>query len=148
MMSLKKMITMTKTYSELISIESFEDRIRYLQTRNKVGYETFGYNRYLNQILYSDSYWKKIRQIIMLRDSDGDYVLDLGHCDHPIQGRVYIHHINPLSIDDVKNKRDCIFNAENLISVSFETHNLIHYSSDVPDMSMIIRRKNDTCPWR
>lgn len=139
------MTTTYKTYSELIKFLSFEDRFNYLSLIGIVGEVTFGGHRHLNQILYQTEQWKRTRREIILRDNG----CDLGHEDYPIAGSVYIHHINPITIEDILEERPCVFDLENLICVSFKTHNAIHYGSDdLLPKGPVIRIKNDTCPWR
>jgi hypothetical protein len=134
-----------KTYSELIEIPEFEDRFEYAKLGGTVGEETFGGHRYLNQILYKSRDWKTTRREVMLRD-DG---YDLAHLDYPIAGNIYIHHLNPITIDDILEKRDCVFDPEYLISTSLNTHNAMHYGDkDILAKGPAIRTKNDTCPWR
>jgi hypothetical protein len=134
-----------KTYSELIEIPAFEDRFEYAKLGGTVGEETFGGHRYLNQMLYKSRDWKTTRREVMLRD-DG---YDLAHEDYPIAGNVYIHHLNPITIDDILEKRDCVFDPEFLISTSLNTHNAMHYGDkDILVKGPVIRTKNDTCPWR
>lgn len=134
-----------KTYSELVTFFSYEERLKYLNLSGTVGYQTFGGHRQLNQILYSSKKWKDTRKEVILRD-DG---CDLAHKFYPINGRVYIHHINPITIDDILEERPCVFDLENLICCSFKTHNYIHYGiNDLHINEPIIRQKNDTCLWR
>lgn len=134
-----------KTYSELIALPTFEDRFEYLQLKGIVGQETFGFDRYLNQILYSSKEWKSLRNEIIVRDNGCDLALE----GFEIHGRILIHHINPITIDDVIKRREMVFDPENLICVTHNTHNAIHYG----DKSLLItgpieRRANDTCPWK
>lgn len=134
-----------KTYSELIALPTFEDRFEYLQLKGIVGQETFGFDRYLNQILYSSKEWKSLRNEIIVRDNGCDLALE----GFEIHGRILIHHINPITIDDVIKRRGIVFDPENLICVTHNTHNAIHYG----DKSLLItgpieRRANDTCPWK
>ena len=134
-----------KTYSELITFSTFEDRFEYLQLKGIVGQETFGFDRYLNQILYNSKEWKHLRNEIIIRDNGCDLALD----GFEIHGRILIHHINPITIDDVIKRREMVFDPENLICVTHNTHNAIHYG----DKSLLItgpieRRANDTCPWK
>lgn len=134
-----------KTYSELITFSTFEDRFEYLQLKGIVGQETFGFDRYLNQILYNSKEWKSLRNKIIVRDNGCDLALD----GFEIYGRILIHHINPITIDDVIKRRGIVFDPENLICVTHNTHNAIHYG----DKSLLItgpieRRANDTCPWK
>lgn len=134
-----------KTYSELIALQTFEDRFEYLQLKGIVGQETFGFDRYLNQILYNSKEWKYLRNEIIVRDNGCDLALE----GFEIHGRILIHHINPITIDDVIKRREMVFDPENLICVTHNTHNAIHYG----DKSLLItgpieRRANDTCPWK
>lgn len=139
------MTSIYKSYSELIKIKTFEDRFNYVSLSGIVGETTFGGHRYLNQILYQTEKWKRTRREIIIRDNG----CDLAHEDYPILGSVYIHHINPITIDDILKKRPCVFDLDNLICVSFRTHNAIHYGSeDLLGKGPIDRKKNDTCPWR
>lgn len=134
-----------KTYSELIILPTFEERFEYLKIGGRVGKETFGYDRVFNQKFYSSTEWKQLRHHIIVRDNG----CDLGIEDRMIRGPIYIHHINPILLDDIRNATDILLNPEYLISTSFPTHNAIHYG----DESLIVkapieRRPNDTCPWR
>lgn len=134
-----------KTYSELIKIKSFEDRFEYLKLDGTVGNVTFGGHRYLNQILYQTEKWKSTRREVIIRDNG----CDLAHEYYIISGSIYIHHINPITIDDILNERPCVFDLENLICSSFKTHNAIHYGSkNLLPSEQVIRKKNDTCPWK
>lgn len=134
-----------KTYFELIKFESFEDRFNYLSLSGIVGETTFGGHRYLNQILYQTEKWKSTRREVILRDNG----CDLAHDDYPIRGSIYIHHINPITIEDVLNERPCIFDIDNLVCVTFRTHNAIHYGSeDLLPKGPAKRSKNDTTLWR
>lgn len=134
-----------KTYSELIKLETFEERFSYLSLSGIVGETTFGGHRYLNQILYQTDDWKATRREIIYRDEGSD----LAHKDYPISGSIYIHHINPITIDDILERRPCVLDLENLISTSFKTHNAIHYgSAELIPRGPVKRTKNDTCLWR
>lgn len=134
-----------KTYSELIALPTFLERFRYLRIGGIVGKETFGYDRYLNQILYRTPEWKRFRRDIIVRDNG----FDLAHSDYEIVGNILVHHINPITIEDVVNRSYKIFDPENVISTSLNTHNAIHYGDESLLISEpIIRTKNDTCPWR
>lgn len=134
-----------KTYSELMTLSSFEDRYRYLKLDGVVGRETFGYDRYLNQILYTSDEWKAFRRKIIIRDNG----CDLGCDGFEIPTRITIHHIDPITVEDVLKRHPKVFDPENVISVSHNTHMAIHYG----DESLLItsppeRTANDTCPWR
>lgn len=136
---------MTKSYSELSRLKTFEERLEYLRVSGKVGEATFGGHRKLNQILYQTDEWKKVRRKIIIRDEG----FDLGHSDYPIFGPIYIHHINPITVDDILRRRYCVFDLDNLISCSFDTHNSVHYGTNqISRNDFVERRKNDTCPWR
>lgn len=140
-----KMTTTYKNYSELIKIESFNDRFEYLSLAGAVGDITFGGHRYLNQMLYQTEKWKSTRREIILRDNG----CDLAHEDYQIMGSIYIHHINPITIDDILKERPCVFDLNNLICTSFRTHNAIHYGTkDLLAKGIVTRTKGDTCPWR
>lgn len=135
-----------KSYTELIKIESFEDRLKYLSIAQKVGEETFGYYRYINQRFYSSDKWKSTRREVIIRDNG----CDLAHNDYIITGSIYIHHINPIDINDILEERPCIYDLNNLVCSSFKTHNAIHYniSNRILETKPIERKKYDTCPWR
>lgn len=135
-----------RTYSELIELSTFEERFEYLQLNGKVAEETFGYDRYLNQIFYNSYEWKQIRRDVILRDNG----LDLGCDDKIIGGRIYVHHMNPILLKDIETRSADILNPEFLISCSFDTHNAIHYGDItlLPDYEIVERRPNDTIPWK
>lgn len=135
---------MTRSYTELKKLKTFEDRYRYLRLKAVIGEATFGYDRYLNQIVYTSGRWKRTRDKIIIRD-DG---CDLGMDDYPIGGRIYVHHMFPITIDDIELERDIVYDPEYLICTSFDTHNAIHYGDEslLPRLP-IERRRNDTCPW-
>ena len=138
-------MTIIKTYSELITIPSFLDRYRYLRIGGSVGHETFGFDRYLNQILYQSAEWKRFRRDIILRDNG----CDLGCDGFDIYGKILIHHIDPITIEDVLKRDPKIFDPENVISTSLNTHNAIHYGDESLLMTEPIERTlYDTCPWR
>lgn len=139
------MTTERKSYSILIRFNNFEDRFEYLSLLGLVGDITFGGHRYLNQMLYQSEEWKSTRREVILRDKG----CDLAHGDFPINGSIYIHHINPITIDDILERHPCVFDLDNLICTSFKTHNAIHYGRiDELSRGLVERRKNDTCPWR
>ena len=137
--------TNIRTYSELIQLPTFEERFDYLRLDGVVGKDTFGFDRYLNQQFYRSSEWKRIRNQVIVRDNG----CDLGIDEYEIHGRILIHHMNPISIEDLQYVSDLLMNPEYLICVSHRTHNAIHYG----DESLIVtapieRSQNDTCPWR
>lgn len=134
-----------KTYSELITLPTYEERFEYLRLKGAVGKETFGYDRYLNQTLYNSPEWKRTRRKILIRD-DG---CDLACKDRIIYRNVIIHHINPITLEDIVERRSIVFDPENLICVSHNTHNAIHYGDiNLLTTGPIERSANDTCPWR
>lgn len=134
-----------KTYSELRSLETFEDRYRYLRLFGDVGEDTFGYDRVFNQKFYHSKEWRRIRDYIIVRDNG----MDLGVDDHPIKGQILIHHINPITLEDIKNSSDALFDENNLICVSKLTHNAIHYGYEETLPKKYEERKpNDTTPWK
>lgn len=138
-----------RCYSELSKLVTFEERYNYLKMNGHVGQTTFGFDRYLNQVFYHDKAWQRVREYVAFRDSNGDEVCDLGILDRPIGERVYVHHLNPIKEEDILNRADWILDPEFLICCSFNTHNAIHYGDEsLLIHEPIIRRPNDTCPWR
>lgn len=134
-----------RTYSELITIPTFEERFKYLQLKGSVGKDTFGYDRYLNQVLYRSPEWKRLRNQIIIRDGGCDLACD----GYDIYDKVLIHHLNPITVEDVLARSRKVFDPDNLVCVSHNTHNAIHYGGvDLLVTGPIIRTKNDTCPWR
>lgn len=135
-----------RTYSELIALPTFEERFKYLQLNGIVGRDTFGFDRYLNQYLYQRSdRWKSVRDKIIIRDNGCDLAVE----GYTIFGRIIIHHMNPISVEDILEERDVVFNSEFLICVSHRTHNAIHYGDEnLLPQAPIERKKNDTCLWR
>lgn len=138
------MRTMSKSYNELIKLDDFADRLKYLSLQGAVGTKTFGGHRSLNQMLYKFQEWQRVRRQVILRD-DG---FDLGHPEYPIGGVVYVHHINPITIEDILNRDPIVFDLRNLISCSFQTHNQIHYGDGKVQKEFVERKENDTCLWR
>lgn len=134
-----------KTYSELITIPTFEERFEYLQLKGSVGKDTFGYDRHLNQVLYRSPEWKRLRNQIIIRDGGCDLACE----GYDINSKVLIHHLNPITVEDVLARSRKVFDPDNLVCVSHNTHNAIHYGDvDLLVTGPIIRTKNDTCPWR
>lgn len=134
-----------RSYKELSRLKTFDKRFEYLKLSGLVGESTFGFERYLNQMLYNSSEWRRTRNQIIVRDNGCD--LGVEGCE--IQGTIIVHHINPISVDDLKDFSEDVFNPEYLICVSLNTHNAIHYGdkSLIPQMP-IERRPGDTCPWK
>lgn len=137
--------TTTRTYSELITLPTFIERFRYLKIGGRVGAETFGHDRYLNQTLYRSDEWKRFRRDIILRDNGRDLACE----GFDIAGPIIIHHIDPITIEDVLNRNPKIFDPENVISTWLRTHNAIHYGDEsLLCIEPIERTPYDTCPWR
>lgn len=135
----------TKCYSELAKIDDFIGRFNYLKLNGKVGLETFGYERYLNQVFYRSNEWKRIRAQVILRDEG----CDLGISGRELHSKIYIHHMNPITAEDLERKSAFLLNPEYLITVSFETHQAIHYGDEnILMKDPVVRTKFDTCPWR
>lgn len=136
---------MTRTYSELSKLKTLEERYEYLRLGGSVGEETFGFDRWLNQMLYHDHAWKDVRDEVIIRDNG----CDLGLEGYEIGGAVYVHHMNPVTLDDVLHHFEDLLNPEYLICTSKRTHDAIHYGSkDLLPKDPVVRSKNDTCPWR
>lgn len=134
-----------RTYSELITIPTFEERYNYLKLNGIVGKETFGYDRYLNQLLYRSSDWRSFRDRIIIRDNGCDLACE----GFELQYRIIIHHIDPITVEDILNKHPKVFDPENVISTSHNTHLAIHYGDkNLISIAPIDRYKNDTCPWK
>ena len=134
-----------KTYSELMTFPTFEERYEYLRLKGRVGEETFGFDRYLNQVFYKSKEWRSVRDYVIARDNG----CDLGMEGYEIFGQILIHHMNPITKEDILQRKDVLLNPEYLITTVKNTHDAILYG----DGSMLVtspieRRKNDTCPWR
>ena len=140
------MMTMTiRTYSELILLPTFEERFEYLRLDGKVGEDTFGFDRYLNQLFYRSQEWKKIRDYVIIRDN----ACDLGVEGYGIYSKVLIHHMNPITARDIEKRTDLLLDPEYLICTTHNTHNAIHYGDEnLIIKTPIVRTKNDTCPWK
>lgn len=139
---MKKII---RSYSELSKLKTFEERFKYLQLNGEVGRDTFGFDRYINQRYYTSAEWKAIRDRVIVRDNG----CDLGVGGREIYGKILIHHMNPITVEDIETQSDILTNPEYLIATTHETHNAIHYG----DENLLIkgpvnRSPNDTCPWK
>lgn len=133
-----------KTYRDLVRLKTFKERFDYLSLSGRVGYATFGYERYLNQMLYQSSKWRSLRNRIIIRDNG----CDLGVKGKEIGGKIYVHHLNPLTVEDIEQEKECVYDPENLICSSLNTHNALHYGNAntlIPEPA--IRFKNDMAPW-
>lgn len=134
-----------RTYSELITLPTFEERFQYLKLGGSVGKETFGFDRYLNQTFYRSQEWKSIRDFVIVRDLGCDLAME----GYEIHGRIYIHHMNPISVRDIINQSEYLLNPDFLVATTHQTHNAIHYG----DVNLLVtapveRSRNDMCPWR
>ena len=136
---------MIRTYSELITLPTLEERYQYLKIGGTVGEETFGFDRYLNQSFYKTKEWLRIRDHVIVRDQG----CDLAMIDREIRGKILVHHMNPITKEDIVRRSKYLLDPEYLICTVKNTHDAIHYG----DESLLIkapieRQKNDTCPWR
>ena len=134
-----------KSYHELIQYNTFVDRYNYLKIGGRVGEETFGFDRYINQMLYRSRRWRRSRDEVIIRDNG----CDLGIEGYDIIDQIIVHHINPITLEDIEEERDWIYDPEYLICCSKRTHNAIHFGDErlLPALP-IERKKYDTCPWR
>lgn len=134
-----------KSYAELIQIQNYYDRFEYLKLGGKVGFETFGFDRWINQIFYSSREWKKFRWHIIERDN----ACDMAFKGYDILDKLIVHHINPITKKDVIDRDPKLFDTNNVICVADRTHKAIHYGDkNLLPQPLIIRTKNDTCPWK
>lgn len=134
-----------KTYSELIKLQTMEERFDYLNQGMAVGEATFGYDRYLNQRFYRSPEWKKVRDKVIMRDEGND----LAHPDYPIVGRIIVHHLNSITPEMIVNRDPALFDMNNLVCVSHDTHEAITYGSkEMLPEDPVERTPNDTTPWR
>lgn len=134
-----------RTYNELTALATFEERFKYLKLSGVVCEETFGFDRYLNQVFYRSQEWKRLRDSVIIRDNG----CDLGVEGHEIWGKIVVHHMNPISIDDIRFSTTYLLNPEYLICVSLPTHNAIHYGDENHLVGAPVERSpNDTCPWK
>lgn len=141
----KTMNTIIRTYTELMKLQTFEERYRYLKLVARVGDETFGFDRYLNQQFYHSQEWKSIRNEIIIRDN----ACDLGIIGREMSKGIIIHHMNPITKDDLIHQSDFLLNPDYLICTSKKTHSAIHYGDESLLFDGITERtKDDTCPWR
>lgn len=134
-----------RTYSELITLPTFEERFQYLKLNGAVGKDTFGFDRYLNQIFYKSQKWLSVRDQVIIRDNG----CDLGIEGYEIHGRILIHHMNPITLRDLEIESDFLLDPEYLISTVHNTHNAIHYGDEnLLYKAPVERTRFDTCPWR
>jgi hypothetical protein len=138
-------MTIIRSYHEIQKIKTFEERFRYLKLKGVVGESTFGFDRYLNQLLYNKPRWKGTRDKVIIRDN----AYDLGMEDYEIKSFILIHHMNPITVEDIELGRDIVYDPEFLICTSKLTHNAIHFGDESLLPKLPVERKpNDTCPWR
>ena len=135
-----------RTYSELSKLKTFRERYEYLKLDGTVGEETFGFDRYINQMFYKSEEWKRIRNYVITRDNG----CDLGIQDRKIVDSVIlVHHMNPITKEDIINKNEILLDPEYLITAIKPTHDAIHYGDEsLLAEDLVIRSKNDTCPWK
>lgn len=134
-----------KSYRNLILLPTILDRFEYLRIKANVGDPTFGFDRFINQDFYQSREWRQVRMKVIARDEG----CDLGVPEYPIGGKVIIHHINPITAEDIENASDLLFDLDNLICVSESTHNAIHFGDEtLLPAEPILRVPGDTCPWR
>ena len=137
-------MTMIRTYSDLIKLKTFEDRYHYLRLQGVVGKTTFGFDRILNQMLYTSQRWRSVREEVIIRDS----ACDLGIEDREIHSYLMVHHMNPICVDDILNEKGYIFDPEFLITTSRNTHNAIHFGDESLLLNLPPERKpGDTILW-
>lgn len=136
---------MIRTYSELITMSDFAERYRYLRLFGSIGKDTFGFERYLNQSFYKSQEWRDIKNHVIVRDNG----CDLGVEGFDIYGRIYIHHMNPITTDDIVEQTEFLLDPEYLICTSFNTHQAIHYG-DETNLAILPQERApyDTCPWK
>lgn len=134
---------MIRTYSDLVQLTTFEDRFEYLRLVGKVGFPTFGHERWMNQHFYTSSEWRRIRNEVIARDNG----FDIGVVGHPISGKIIVHHMCPLDPEKLEQSDETILSPEYLISCSIMTHNAIHFGDAAPDHKPIERRPGDTLLW-
>lgn len=134
-----------KTYKELSRLKTFEERFKYLKLYGAVGEDTFGFDRFINQRFYRSVEWRHVRDQVIIRDNG----CDLGDPDHPIHGRIIIHHINPIKVEDFNDDPEYLLNPDFLVCVSHNTHNALHYGDEnLLPKKWEPRTPNDTCPWK
>lgn len=136
---------MMRTYTEMSKLPTFKERFNYLRLDGTVGEETFGFDRYMNQIFYKSREWADVRRQVIIRDNG----CDLGCDGYEIHGKILIHHMNPICLNDIRYRTDLLLNPEYLISTTLQTHNAMHYGDEslLPELP-VERTPNDTCPWK
>lgn len=138
------MTTRIRTYSELARLQTFEERFKYLALRGSVGRATFGFERWVNQSFYRSAQWRRVRDQVILRDNG----CDLAFPNHEIHERLIVHHMNPMTVDEIVDGEDLILDPEVLITTQHRTHNALHYGDfDLLPKPMVERRPGDTKLW-
>lgn len=138
-------MTAIRCRSELMLLPTFQARYRYLHLNGEVGKETFGFDRYINQVFYRSPEWRRVRDFVITRDEG----CDLGVPGREIFGRIIIHHMNPIRPEDIRNRSDLLLDPEYLITTTHDTHLAIHYGDEhLLIQEPVERRPNDTCPWK
>jgi hypothetical protein len=137
---------MLRTYTELLALPTFAERFKYLQLNGVVGVDTFGFDRWLNQVFYHSKEWDEVKRQVIIRDNG----LDLGCSGYVIRGKILVHHMNPISKEDIVKRSDILLNPEYLISTCKRTHDAIHYGDEriLNQNTFFERKPNDTCPWK
>lgn len=139
------LMSIIRTYSELITLSTFEERYRYLRIGGRVGADTFGFDRWLNQMFYKDPEWLAVRDHVIVRDNG----CDLAMPDRQIETRILVHHMNPITRDDIIRRTKFLLDPEYLICTIKNTHDAIHYGDESKlILAPVERTRNDTCPWR
>ena len=135
--------TIIRTYNELMQFRTFDERYDYLKLNGRVADLTFGFDRYINQVFYKSPIWLKRRDDIIVRDLG----CDLGLKGYEIYKTIIIHHMNPICVEDIRDRTDYLLNPNYLITTCLNTHNAIHYGKQSPNI-ITERRRGDTCPWK
>lgn len=133
-----------RTYSALLNLKTYDERLNYLLCHSRIGEETFSGNRPFNQTFYRSPEWKRARRDVIARDNG----CELGIPELEIRGPICVHHLNPITLEDILNGSPALLDLDNLICCSYETHKQIHYSSKEKHVEYQERRPNDTCPWK
>lgn len=136
---------MDKSYTEMLRYSTLLDRYNYLKLDGQVGQETFGFSRYLNQVLYCSNEWKRFRREVIIRDNGCIFGLE----GYDIKSRLIVHHINPITLEQIEERDPMVFSMDNVVCVSHEVHEAIHYGDkSLLPQDPIERKPFDTCPWR
>lgn len=134
-----------RTYSDVLMLPTFEERFEYLKLVGSVGLETFGYERYLNQSFYRSKEWKRVRDYVIVRDG----ACDLAHPDYTLYTDIVVHHLNPITMEMIRDGSEFLLDPEYLITTCSRTHNAIHYGNEsLAPRLPTERTPNDTCPWK